>query len=76
MFETPRFKRTLSGNRFPFWKQVKTIYADRDKSPWGRSQIARVDSSGSARKRESLLILSLGLRIPPVSVNGGNKPQK
>lgn len=29
-----RFRRMLSGNRFPFWKQVKTIYADRDKSPW------------------------------------------
>ncbi len=23
---------------FPFWKRVKTIYADRDKSPWDRSR--------------------------------------
>lgn len=73
----------LSGNRFPLWKRVKTIYADRDKSPWDRSRIVCMDSSGSARKIEyekqastHLLILSPGLHIPPVSVNGGNKPQK
>lgn len=35
-------KRQIQANAprewFPFWKRVKTIYADRDKSPWDRTR--------------------------------------
>ncbi len=73
---------------FPFWKRVKTIYADRDKSPWDRSwkrthglfrfSQREKESEGAFGKNKCLhlLILSPGLWVPPVSVKGGNKPQK